>query len=140
MKTKTVIEKQLESKAMKTRNNVQKPNLKTGVVLFGLVFLSIVVSAQKQEKDLLADNSTKKMKTGLISTNTKLVSDLYKVINEKVLQLENWMIDGEFFTKTNDSLMGNTNPASINSTSGSTSSLDENQMTVEKWMVEPLFW
>ena len=117
---------------MKTRNNVQKANLKSLAVVTSLVIISITVNAQDLWNSLLKSYNFNEIELAMVDNKTiailvELEANRFEFILvpeiEEALELENWMADESYFT-----------------TSFSMEEEIENPLELEDWMTnETLF-
>ena len=98
------IKTDIKTKAMKTKNNVQKTTLKSVAVLTGLFLLSGAIYAQDSTNSLLARNTNPETVTKSavadpsVPAKAVAVSDMFVEEKDATLNLEDWMTNDDFFT------------------------------------------
>jgi hypothetical protein len=145
-----------KTKAMKTKNNVQKTILRSLAVVLSFVLISFTVNAQDFWKKLLENSSFNEIALAMVEkTDASSVSDsesdsflllLLEDEYEPVLEMESWMNDDDYFDvetfqiseemesqlelgdwMTNDNLF----QAKVN---------EENPLELEAWMTSEKVW
>ena len=110
-KTESRVENKTENKkakAMKTKNNVQKAILRSGAVIVSFILISFTVSAQDFWKRLLTNSSFNEIAIAMVETSGKEETTdlpaksttetfLFQTETEPALQLEDWMINVNYF-------------------------------------------
>jgi hypothetical protein len=103
--------KNRKTKAMKTKNNVQKAILRSGAVVVSFVLISFTVSAQDFWKRLLTNSSFNEIAIAMVETSGKTEtaalpakhsSDVFVFYQETepALELESWMTNTNYFTES----------------------------------------
>ena len=122
--------KNRKSKAMKTKNNVQKTILRFAAVVISLVLISFTVSAQDFWKKLIAgssfnaialamvDHSNEESHSAAVTSSSYDFNLVYET--DESLSLEPWML--------NDIFPGVAVPFAVNET--------ERELEIEPWMLD----
>ena len=127
---------------MKTKNNVQKTNFKSILVVAGLCLAGLNLSAQKTEGTLLADSHIKnpKVKSEVNVVTVKSYPVIYRKVTENSLQLESWMVYGSLFTEEVAEPIEVTTDTPVLNNSIQNETVQESSLGLESWMFDANFW
>jgi len=149
--------KNRKTKAMKTKNNVQKAILRSGAVVVSFILISLTVSAQDFWKRLLTNSSFNEIAIAMVGTNGKTETaslpanhnaDAFIFSNETKpeLELESWMTSTNYF---NESVVQSENTIEeplelenwmLNENYFSTNKSEEKALDLEDWMTSDNYW
>jgi len=139
---------------MKTKDNAQKTIFKSMGVIASLVLINLTVNAQYYWKSLFENYDFNEIELALIDNtvansegvDVDFYTSLLKQEPEEALELENWMIDGNYFTASYSIIEEVETPLNVedwmtnetlfNSNSIYLEAETEEAMELEDWMTE----
>ncbi len=145
-----------KTKAMKTKNNVQKAILRSVAVVVSFVLISFTVSGQDFWKKLLANSSFNEIALAMVEISKEAVKSDYAAENfnfsflenenEPNLELEEWMLDDNYFEITGFEFPEESESVleieewMLNENLFQVEEIGESSLELEAWMISDKVW